>query len=844
MRNLPRFVIRLKRQMSLEDAAAWTVGRYTIHGELASGGMATVHIGRQGGDAGFSKLVAVKRMHPQFAKDTDFLAMFLDEARLATRIRHPNVVQSVDVIVERGEVLLIMEYIHGEALSRINKTLRAKTERIPLRIAVAIMSGVLHGLHAAHEAKSERGEPLGIVHRDVSPQNIIVGTDGVARVLDFGIAKAADQVHMTREGELKGKLVYMAPEQLLGEPVTRRTDIFSASVVLWESLTGQRLFESESSSPLAARMKHAKIDPPSELSPDVSPALDAVVMKGLALDSDARYATARDMAFALEEAVTPATQAQVAAWVEVVAEKALAERAERIAQIESDGAESSQSIRRMAEDIASDRLLTNDVISSRTRRSTPPPPTTGSYRRVTPTPPPPSAPRRPSITGPMSDPVPPSRPPPSMRIPAARGNAADPFHVPLGGALAPAAPASLDAPVIPTEHAAPAKVTVHKIPRRGVGAMVFLFLLVGVLALVVASPFLAKKNLVDHLHDSGITATVDEADLVSQFGSLRLVGVTFTSSEIPGVTVHAKEMLVDLNQALEPTSVVLRDVEVTLDGSYETVLASVGSWRKKHAVDTPSGLPPSVRRLRIEPAHVQWNQISGAGTSLEAKSLVAEFPRTADRELGEDFVVQPTSLQVKALGSSIGPWLMDVKRDGKTLRMHVAFDQTQTQSFALDVVGDDAATTIDLRVPHATPAELGFKPDALGATAVDPVKIDAVLHAVLTREKLDATATLKVEALRAPGGPPSLFSADAVVSGARSTNIELGDAHIALGAAVSALTGRVRVEDDGFSVKLGSSLAVRCEAGTPVNALSVTADSRNLSGATLDLAPRGCAKGK
>ena len=833
--------------MSLEDAAAWTVGRYTIHGELASGGMATVHIGRQGGDAGFSKLVAVKRMHPQFAKDTDFLAMFLDEARLATRIRHPNVVQSVDVIVERGEVLLIMEYIHGEALSRINKTLRAKTERIPLRIAVSIMSGVLHGLHAAHEAKSERGEPLGIVHRDISPQNIIVGTDGVARVLDFGIAKAADQVHMTREGELKGKLVYMAPEQLLGEPVTRRTDIFSAAVVLWESLTGQRLFESESSSPLAARMKHAKIDPPSTISPDVPPALDAVVMKGLALDSDARYATARDMAFALEESVTPATHAQVAAWVEIVAAEALAERAQRIAQIESDGAESSQSIRKMAEDIASDRLMTKDVISSRTRRSQPapqpPPPTTGSYRRVTPTPtPPPPSARRPAITGPMSDPVPPSRPPPSMRIPPPR--AADPFYVPPSGAGTPPPPAALDAPAIPTEHAAPAKVTVHKIPRRGVGAVVFLFLLVGVLALVVASPFLAKKNLVENLRDSGITATVDEADLVSQFGSLRLVGVTFTSAEIPGVTVHAKEVLVDLNQGLEPTSVVLRDVEVTIYGSYETVLASVDSWRKKHALATPSGLPASVKRLKFEPAHVQWNQISGAGTSLEAKSLVAEFPKTADRELGADFIIRPTSLQVKALGSSVGPWLMDAKRDGKTLRVHLAFDQTQTQSFALDVVADDAATTIDLRVPHATPAELGFKPDAIGATAEDPVKIDAVLHAVLTKEKLDATATLKVEALRAPGGPPTLFSADATFAGPRSANIPLGDAHIALGASGATLTGNVRVEDNGFSLKLGSSLAVRCDSGTPVNALAVAIDSRNVSAATLDLAPRGCAKGK
>src|SRR5580693_1163797 len=139
-----------------------------------------------------------------------------------------------------------MEYIHGEALSRISRTLRAKNERIPLRIAVAIMSGVLQGLHAAHEARSERGEPLGIVHRDVSPQNILVGTDGLARVLDFGVAKAAGRLQTTRDGQLKGKLSYMAPEQLRSEAVTRNADTYAASVVLWEVLTGERLFASDS----------------------------------------------------------------------------------------------------------------------------------------------------------------------------------------------------------------------------------------------------------------------------------------------------------------------------------------------------------------------------------------------------------------------------------------------------------------------------------------------------------------------------------------------------------------------------------------------------------------------
>src|SRR5438045_3878102 len=158
-----------------EDALAWSLGRYTLHGAIASGGMATVHIGRMSGSAGFSKMVAIKRLHAQFAKDPDFVTMFLEEARLAARVHHPNVVQPLDVIATDGEVFLVMEYIRGESLSKMQRALRPTGERVPLKVAGAIMVGVLHGLHAAHEASDERGVALGIVHRDVSPQNVLIG---------------------------------------------------------------------------------------------------------------------------------------------------------------------------------------------------------------------------------------------------------------------------------------------------------------------------------------------------------------------------------------------------------------------------------------------------------------------------------------------------------------------------------------------------------------------------------------------------------------------------------------------------------------------------------------------
>jgi formylglycine-generating enzyme required for sulfatase activity/serine/threonine protein kinase len=309
-------------------------GRYALYGEIASGGMATVHIGRLMGTAGFSRTVAIKRLLPQLARDPDFVSMFMDEARLVARIRHPNVVPTLDVLAADGQLLLVMEYVHGESLARLLRAIRTETKRVPPRIASSIVSGLLHGLHAAHEATSEEGAPLGIVHRDVSPQNVLVGTDGVSRVLDFGIAKAIGRAQTTREGNVKGKFAYMAPEQMSGAPVSRKTDVYAAAVVLWETLTGERLFDADSEAQLALRVMKGVTRPPSLSAIDVSPALDAVTMRGLAKDPAHRYASAREMALALESAMPPATAMEVGAWVESVAGPALSTRARAVSEVE------------------------------------------------------------------------------------------------------------------------------------------------------------------------------------------------------------------------------------------------------------------------------------------------------------------------------------------------------------------------------------------------------------------------------------------------------------------------------------------------------------------------------
>src|SRR5581483_5010714 len=180
--------------------------RYVLSAVIGRGGMARVHLGRLIGADGFSRVVAIKRLHPHLAEDKVFARAFIDEARLASRVRHPNVVQTLDVAREGDELLLVMEYVPGASLATLTRIAQERGEPIPPKIIAAILSGALIGLHAAHDAEDERGEPLHLVHRDVSPQNILVGADGITRVLDFGIAKAAGRLQTTMDGNIKGKI--------------------------------------------------------------------------------------------------------------------------------------------------------------------------------------------------------------------------------------------------------------------------------------------------------------------------------------------------------------------------------------------------------------------------------------------------------------------------------------------------------------------------------------------------------------------------------------------------------------------------------------------------------------
>ena len=270
------------------------IGRYEILRPLATGGMAEIFLGRIRGIEGFQKGVVLKRLKPELAANPAFVEMFLDEARLMATLQHSNIVQVFDVGSAGGAYFFSMELLRGEDLRGVVKQGRA-SGGLPLDHALFIVASALSGLHHAHERKGPDGRPLDIVHRDVSPSNIFVTYDGGVKVLDFGIAKTTVQTTQTRAGTLKGKIRYMSPEQCLGRPVDRRSDVFSAAIVLWELTVGRKLFSGPSDFELMGRIVDADAPPPTNLVPDYPPELERIVLRGLRRDPGERYPTAEEM---------------------------------------------------------------------------------------------------------------------------------------------------------------------------------------------------------------------------------------------------------------------------------------------------------------------------------------------------------------------------------------------------------------------------------------------------------------------------------------------------------------------------------------------------------------------
>jgi serine/threonine protein kinase len=277
------------------------LGSYEILRQLARGGMAELFLARSIGPESFEKLVVLKKILPRFAENPKFVRLFLDEARLAAALDHPHIAHVYDLGKVDSSYFFTMEYIHGQDLHAVVKRTARAGKRIPIAHAVQIAHAVASALHYAHERRAPDGSLLGIVHRDVSPSNVLISYDGSIKLVDFGVAKAATSTVKTRTGTLKGKISYMSPEQAKGSPIDRRSDVFALGTVLWELVTSQRLFKAENDLATIQRIINSETTPPTELRPDCPPELETIILKALAVDVGERYQTCEELQLDLEE---------------------------------------------------------------------------------------------------------------------------------------------------------------------------------------------------------------------------------------------------------------------------------------------------------------------------------------------------------------------------------------------------------------------------------------------------------------------------------------------------------------------------------------------------------------
>jgi len=290
--------------------SATPFGKYTLLEKIGMGGMAELFLAKQEGMEGFEKILAIKRILPHLTQDSEFVNMFINEAKLAALLTHQNIVQIYDLgsAVPMGlsepSYYIAMEYIKGKDIRNMVNSLRKKRTIFPIDHAISIMNKVCYGLDYAHRKKDSQGNDLRIVHRDISPQNILVSYEGEVKVVDFGIAKAASQGSETRTGLLKGKLAYMSPEQAWGKTVDRRTDIFAMGIVLYEILTGERLFKGENEISTLEKVREAKVPPAPFFNPQIDQELNHILLKALAKDPSDRFQTASEMAISLETIIS------------------------------------------------------------------------------------------------------------------------------------------------------------------------------------------------------------------------------------------------------------------------------------------------------------------------------------------------------------------------------------------------------------------------------------------------------------------------------------------------------------------------------------------------------------
>ena len=808
------------------------VDRYELVSPVGEGGMAQVWVARQKGKHGFEKLFAFKCIHPRFAGHPAFRSMFLDEARIAASIEHPNVAQIFDLGESESMLYLVMEYVDGESLGALMAAASRRVNDavpVPTPVALRIIADACAGLHAAHSLKDAAGETRGVVHRDVSPQNILVSVRGDVKVIDFGIAVAKDRIGGDTEGgSLKGKLHYMAPEQALREPIGPFTDVYAMGATLYRMLAGQPPHDGGNDAATLQLLLSGRAAAP--LHDGIPPLVNAIVERAISFDPGDRYTSAAALQTAIEAAIADEGYVpDVVTWVASTLSDATKERRAHLATRTLNIAPS------RAPEIPSFVA----ELGPAPDRARPTAPVPADPPRPEPAPAPAPALAVPEIAAPVVAPIvrpagaaheraPDTNGPGIMDVRAlvARASLPDaaepilaqaPYSPPRQSSPHPSSPRLAEAEA----HATPARELPRPIPvgtkkidnagTRGGGwtklavvAVVFILVLAGVLLLL---PMIARDRIIASAGESGIELTIDRVGI--GLGGVALRGVTAKVARVPSAEIRADEIFATGFSARE---VRVRGLDVKLAGDVGEVGQSLLAFYEANRGRLAGG-GAEPRKISIVSAHLAWAGFLGEGTGFEAGEIGTDFE---SRGVGtEDIRANLGRFELKTKRTTLGPWAGSFERNAQTSRLRVVLDPPVPDGPNVLVVwGKASAPHLTVRIARSPLARLGIRPADLGLPADPGTELEMKLEGGQSPNgRIEGACRLDLFGVRLRGlKSPVDVKVEGSASGLPGKPIDLEKTTVTLGPFLATVTGTLTATDLGFRLDAAwRTLPVSCE---------------------------------
>ncbi|MEZ4258121.1 MAG: serine/threonine-protein kinase [Polyangiaceae bacterium] len=755
------------------------IDRYELIAPIGDGGMAQVWVAKHAGPHAFRRLFAIKVIHPRFADEPSFRGMFLDEARISSMIEHPNVAQVFDLGEENGVLFLAMEFVDGESVSTLQRAQGGGP--MPVDVAVRVVADMCAGLHAAHSLADSSGSSQGIVHRDVSPQNVLASVKGHIKVIDFGIALARDRVaNATGAGTLKGKLNYMAPEQAMSRPLGPAADIFGAGATLYRMLTGRAPFDGGGEA-ATLRMLLEGVRP-APLPPHIPSAINDVVDRALANQPGDRFATADEMRAALEAALADAgMRPDVGTWV---SQNLSAKARERRAELS------------LASAVSTPRSLPAAAIA-------PAPEAAPVVEVPEPAPPPQraaAAPFTPEELGPASRST---KTPGFLDVAAlvknARESAPDleppPPPAPRAGAAQPA-PGRPDGPagaakprVVPVQATAqrdergPSSSQVTKV-AVGLGAAVLLLIVT-----LLMIPFIVKSRLITDAKRAGITLEIEKVGV--SFSGVTLRGVRARATRMPNVEVSSPQIL---SEGWSGKKVTIVGAQIDVSGAPTEVGVDAAALQ----TDVRKFLGAAPRRVVLTGGRVSWKGLLGEGSVLDASDVGIDGVWGADQGAN----VNVGRFEIKTPRATFGPWGASLERDGERSRVRLLFDPALVDGpNVLFVWTSGALTRVAVKVPRVALSRLGIPVAAVvGEGVLDGAEVEIALEGERTpAARVLGSGKASVYGARVKGvkGPVDV-ELKGNVSGQPGKPLDLYETSLSLGPFVVDVKGTLAPSDAGF----------------------------------------------